>query len=57
MTSTFSTCCANQTTREAFETFASTDTYVNTDESALKMFNLLKDKKYSSGDQIDFFDR
>ena len=57
MTSNFSTDSASSMTRQFFENMASTNTFVDADESAKKMLTLLKVKDFTSGDQIDFYDR
>ena len=56
MTTHFSTISASTTFRQSFGNMASTNTFVDADESAKKMLDLWKKKEYTSGDQIDFYD-
>ena len=47
----------NEETRGNFKKMKDENCWVDTDESAKKMLEIVKDNKFTSGDQIDFYDR
>ena len=57
MTENFHNTIAVDSTRKTFQEFKDGNLYVDTDESAKKMLNIVKDGSFTSGEQIDFHGR
>lgn len=47
---------AVESTRQIFNEVREANRWVDTDESAKKMLNIVKEDQYTSGQQIDFYD-
>jgi hypothetical protein len=45
-----------EATREKFKEIREKNNWVDTDESAKKMLYIVKEDKFTSGEQIDFYD-